>query len=154
MYLTFRSRNWTVERDIGSSFNIFSEPPQVRESGLAVSLSSRENCQSLFPPSCHCEQKHSSWSGDAATFRHLIANFPLVSFELRQKVLCVECRPTPAASKSIGRRRTRPTHVFNLSVFQTLSYLPYTGMGERVVPRLCELATRGQRESGGGIHAT
>ena len=31
----------------------------------------------------------------------------------------------------------------------------YTGMGERVVPRLCELApTHGQRESGCGIHAT
>ena len=29
-----------------------------------------------------------------------------------------------------------------------------TGMGKRIVPRLRELATRGQRESGGGIHAT
>ena len=30
----------------------------------------------------------------------------------------------------------------------------YTGLGKRVVPRLRELAPRGQRESGGGIHAT
>ena len=30
----------------------------------------------------------------------------------------------------------------------------YTGMGKKVVPRLRELAPRGQRESGGGIHAT
>ena len=29
-----------------------------------------------------------------------------------------------------------------------------TGLGKRVVPRLRELASRGQRESGGGIHAT
>ena len=29
-----------------------------------------------------------------------------------------------------------------------------TGLGKRVVPRLCELVHRGQRESGGGIHAT
>ena len=29
-----------------------------------------------------------------------------------------------------------------------------TGLGKRVVPRLRELAPRGQRESGGGIHAT
>ena len=30
----------------------------------------------------------------------------------------------------------------------------FTGMGERVVPRLRELAPCGQREAGGGIHAT
>ena len=30
----------------------------------------------------------------------------------------------------------------------------YTGMAKKVVPRLRELAPRGQRESGGGIHAT
>ena len=29
-----------------------------------------------------------------------------------------------------------------------------TGLGKRVVPRLRELVPRGQRESGGGIHAT
>ena len=29
-----------------------------------------------------------------------------------------------------------------------------TGLGKRKVPRLLELAPRGQRESGGGIHAT
>ena len=29
-----------------------------------------------------------------------------------------------------------------------------TGLGKRWVPRLCELAHGGQRESGGGIHAT
>ena len=29
-----------------------------------------------------------------------------------------------------------------------------TGLGKRVVPRLRELAPRGQREPGGGIHAT
>ena len=29
-----------------------------------------------------------------------------------------------------------------------------TGLGKRVVPRLRDLAPRGQRESGGGIHAT
>ena len=29
-----------------------------------------------------------------------------------------------------------------------------TGLGERAGPRLRELAPRGQRESGGGIHAT
>ena len=32
--------------------------------------------------------------------------------------------------------------------------VPNTGLGKRVVPRLWELATCGQRESGGGIHAT
>ena len=29
-----------------------------------------------------------------------------------------------------------------------------TGLGKRVIPRLRELAPRGQRKSGGGIHAT
>ena len=29
-----------------------------------------------------------------------------------------------------------------------------TGLGKRVVPRLRELAHHGQRETGGGIHAT
>ena len=45
----------------------------------------------------------------AATFRHLIANFPLVSFELRQKVLCVEDWLSQPAAE-------RPIHVFNLSL--------------------------------------
>ena len=36
------------------------------------------------------------------------------------------------------------------SIFQNY----YTVLGERVVPRLCELGPRGQRESGCGIHAT
>ena len=30
----------------------------------------------------------------------------------------------------------------------------YTGLGKRVVPRLCELAPHIQKESGSGIHAT
>ena len=34
------------------------------------------------------------------------------------------------------------------------TYYICTGMGEKVSPRLRELASRGQRESGGGIHAT
>ena len=29
-----------------------------------------------------------------------------------------------------------------------------TGLGKRVVLRMCKLASRGQRKSGGGIHAT
>ena len=32
--------------------------------------------------------------------------------------------------------------------------MDYTELGKRVVPRLRELALRGQREPGGGIHAT
>ena len=32
--------------------------------------------------------------------------------------------------------------------------IQHTGLGKRVVPRLRELAPRGERESGGGIHAT
>ena len=37
--------------------------------------------------------------------------------------------------------------------FRTASYIS-TGLGKRVVPRFFELAPRGQRESGSGIHAT
>ena len=44
---------------------------------------------------------------------------------------------------------------FRICFSQNLySYYTCTGMGKRVVARLHKLATRGQRESGGGIHAT
>ena len=45
-------------------------------------------------------------------------------------------------------------------IYCTLSVLPLQnventqGWAKRVVPRLCELAPRGQRDSGSGIHAT
>ena len=39
-----------------------------------------------------------------------------------------------------------------LTMYQT--FVGNTGLGKRVVPRLRELAPCGQRESGGGIHAT
>ena len=54
-----------------------------------------------------------------------------------------------AQARRMGARKPHPSQVRgDFGRFKT------TGLGIRVVPRLRELASRGQRESGGEIHAT
>ena len=87
---TGQSAHWTGERDMANRMISpkvsIAEPPRKLGDFALSCLCPPEKTVNLSS----CQQKHSSSSVDA-TFRHLIANFLLVSFELRQKVLCVDC---------------------------------------------------------------
>ena len=52
--------------------------------------------------------------------------------------------------KSLSLHSTRSNVIFSQIPFEQ----PCTGLGTKVGPRLRELASPGQSESGGGIHAT
>ena len=80
----------------------------------------------------------------------------IYSLRRRRRRELVELIPEDFCLESRSRREEEtPRSQNNGSLEESTIFIAvYTGLGKRVVPRLRELANRGQRESGGRIHAT